>query len=67
VVAETAGVHVELETVAPETLAFGVVAGLSVGWIGGSVLAGESPVESLPLVTVILAVGTALYALRSTE
>ncbi len=53
------------EDVAPTTVLFGVVAGLSLGWTGGSVLAGEPLIDYLPLVAATLAAGTVLYAART--
>jgi len=62
--------HVDVDAVvpddvAPATLGFGVLAGLSVGWVGGSVLAGASVSSYLPLLSALLAAGTALYAIQS--
>ena len=53
------------ETVTPQTLFLGVAAGLSLGWTVGSVLAGEPPVEYLPLVAVGLAAAAVLTELRA--
>jgi hypothetical protein len=57
--------HVALDDIAPETVAFGVLLGLSVGWTGGSVLAGASLSQYLPLLVALLGAGTALFAVRS--
>ncbi|MBX0287033.1 hypothetical protein [Haloarcula salinisoli] len=53
------------DDVAPATLLFGVVAGLGLGWTGGSVLAGASLSAYLPLLVSILAAGTVLYVVRT--
>ena len=59
--------HVDAEDVAPETVAFSVVACLSAGWTVGSVLAGEPLSDYLLLLATLLSVGAALYADRSGE
>ena len=55
------------DDVAPAPLAFGVLVGLSVGWVGGSVLAGASLSSYLPLLSALLAAGTVLYVVRTGE
>jgi len=55
------------DDIAPETVALGVLAGLSVGWTGGSVIAGAPLSNYLPLLAALLGAGTALYALRTGE
>ena len=55
------------ETVTPQTLLVGVAAGLSLGWTAGSVLAGEPPVEYLPLVAVGLAMVAVMTELAAGE
>ncbi|MFC6799718.1 hypothetical protein ACFQDQ_18015 [Haladaptatus sp. GCM10026878] len=55
------------EDVAPVIVLFGVLAGLSVGWVGGSVLAGASVSSYLPLLATLLAAGTVVYVVRTGE
>ena len=57
--------HVALDDIAPETVAVGVLVGLSVGYVGGSVLAGTSPSKYLPLLVTLLGAGTAVYVAQS--
>jgi len=53
------------DDVAPMTVLFGVVAGLSLGWTGASVLAGEPVSEYLHLVAATVAAAIVLYAVQS--